>query len=414
MEITEVKAAVVGAGASGLGAAISCSETLGKGSTVLLEKQNKAGRKLLATGNGRCNISNENISAQHYHGDVKLISSVLSEFPVTAMREFMRKTGVLLRSDSEGRIYPYSNHAATVLDALQNECLRQNAEIKCGFHIKSIKKDGHKFIIQSESSEIRSEHLIFASGSAAAPQLGADESGCSLLGQLGIKHTPLFPALCPVITKEKRKKLKGVRAKGCVSLFADGKKINEQEGEIQFTENGISGICVFQLSRQVSEFLTLGTADGIKRNKLYISADLMKEYSFPEICEYLNERKKLLREYDSAELLSGALNRQLSQTLAQQCGLSGKPCQNIDNKDIKKLAGTVKSFVFTPTDTGGLKSAQVCAGGVGSDEVIPQTLRAGRIKNLYICGELLNVDGDCGGFNLHFALGSGLLAGKLQ
>ncbi len=393
MEMIKTKAAVIGAGPAGLCAAISCSRTLGRGSTVVLEKQTKAGRKLLATGNGRCNISNEDISVEHYHGDKAIAEAVLEEFPCGAMYGFMRESGVLLRSDGEGRIYPYSNQAATVLDALTGECIRQGADIRTGFEISSVKKDGGGFVVSSQDTELRCEYLIFASGSAAAPHLGADSSGYSLLEGLGIKHTPLFPALCPVVTKEKCKSLKGVRVKGSVSLIADGKKIKERTGEIQFTENGLSGICVFELSRDISEYLLSGTIDGSKINGIKLSADLMKEHSFAEICAYLDEIKRLPGDRPASE---------------------PKSCAQLTRSDIKALAGTVKGMIFTPTATGGFAAAQVCAGGVGSDEVDPRTLMSKRAKSLYICGELLNVDGDCGGFNLHFAAGSGLLAGRLK
>ena len=177
MEMIKTKAAVIGAGPAGLCAAISSSRTLGRGSTVVLEKQTKAGRKLLATGNGRCNISNEDISVEHYHGDKAIAEAVLEEFPCGAMYGFMRESGVLLRSDGEGRIYPYSNQAATVLDALTGECIRQGADIRTGFEISSVKKDGGGFVVSSQDTELRCEYLIFASGSAAAPHLGADSSG---------------------------------------------------------------------------------------------------------------------------------------------------------------------------------------------------------------------------------------------
>ena len=414
METKKTKAAVIGAGPAGLCAAISCSRTLGRGSTVILEKQAKAGRKLLATGNGRCNISNEDIALRHYHGDRAIAGAVLGEFPGGAMYGFMRELGVLLRSDGEGRIYPYSNQASTVLDALTGECARQSVRILTGYEINTVKKENGRFIVSSGDTEVQSEYLIFASGSAAASHLGADSSGYSLLEGLGIKHTPLFPVLCPVETEESRKALKGVRAKGTVSLIADGKKLNERSGEIQFTGSGLSGICVFELSRDISEFAAFGTIEDRYIKKIKLSLDLMKEHSFPEVCAFLEERKRLLADRPASELLCGALNRQLSEEIARRCGLLSRLCAQLAKPDIKALAGTVKGMSFTPASTGGLASAQVCAGGVGADEIDPCTLRSKRVNNLYICGELLNVDGDCGGFNLHFAAGSGLLAGKLK
>ncbi len=408
MEKINAKAAVLGGGASGLAAAVGLARKTGAGSVILLERQDRIGRKLLATGNGRCNISNENISEKHYHGDENIIRSVIGGFGVNDLKSFFAGLGVLLRSDSEGRIYPHSNQSATILDSLRNECARLGVAERRSFAAHSIKREKGRFVIFSDDTEVSCERLVIATGSKAFPQSGADDSGYALLKTLGIKYTELFPALCPIATSERYKSLKGVRARGSVTLLADGKAVKETQGEIQFTDSGISGICVFELSRSVNEFFLKGSIDGKPCKKLQISADVLNSLSFPELCAYLEACKRLFGSAPADGLLSGALNIQLSRVIAKTCGLSEKACSSLTNRDIKQIASAAKRLTFTPSGTGSFSSAQVCAGGVGSDEVFPDTLMSRKHKGLYICGELLNVDGDCGGFNLHFAVASGL------
>ena len=410
MDSINVKAAVIGGGASGYAAAIGCARRMGRESVVLLERQAKTGRKLLATGNGRCNISNEDVSLAHYHGDESIVRSVIGSFGVDDLKSFFTGLGVLLRSDSEGRIYPYSNQAVTILDSLRNECVRLGVREQCSFLTRNIRRENGLFVITSDDAEVRCEKLIIAAGSKAFPQSGADDSGYGLLKKLGINCTELFPALCPVSTAERYKSLKGVRARGSVTLLADGKAVKETQGEIQFTESGISGICVFELSRSVNEFFLKGSIGGKVYQNLRLAADVFCGLSFPELCSYLQDCKKLFGSASAGELLSGALNVRLAQVIAKNCGLNEKSCASLTNRDIKQLASTAKKLIFTPSGMGSFGSAQVCAGGVGSDEVFPDSLMSKKYNNLYICGELLNVDGDCGGFNLHFAIGSGLKA----
>lgn len=410
MERINVKAAVIGGGPSGYAAAIGIARKFGGNSTVMLERQAKTGRKLLATGNGRCNISNENVSPEHYHGDENIIGSVIGGFNADALKGFFTSLGVLLRSDSEGRIYPYSNQAVTILDSLRNECARLGVSERCSFLTRSIRRENGRFVITSDDTEVFCEKLIIAAGSKAFPQSGADDSGYGLLKMLGIGYKEIFPALCPISTAEKYRSLKGVRARGKVTLLADGKALKETQGEIQFTDSGISGICVFELSRSVSEFFLKGSIDGVTCKKLQIAADLVSSLSFPELCSYLLTCKELFGAAPAGELLSGALNIQLSRVIAKTCALSEKTCSSLTARDIKQLASAAKRLTFTPSGMGSFSSAQVCAGGVGSDEVFPDSLMSKNHKGLYICGELLDVDGDCGGFNLHFAIASGLKA----
>ena len=400
----KVKTAVIGAGAAGMSAAISAAGK-NSGKVIILEKQNKAGRKLLATGNGRCNIGNTDLSVKHYHGDKAIIKSVLSYYTKERAQKLYRSLGLLLRTDSEGRIYPYSSRSDTVLECLRKKLEALSVDIICSFEIKSIKKENGIFCICSQSDRVYAENIIFACGSQAAPHLGADTSGYDILLPLGIKPGLMFPSLCPVPCREKYRLLKGVRAKGRVSLYADGQIIKTEAGEIQFSDTGLSGICIFNISRYVNEFFAAGST-----KKLLISVDLMPEYNESDIIGYLRHCKKLFANDDSGLILSAALDVKLSQTIVKSAGLSGIRCGSLSDSDICRLAQNVKAFSFTPSGIGDFKSSQVSAGGFDSHTVDPRTLMCRKIKNLYICGEMLDADGDCGGYNLHFAFGSGMLA----
>ena len=399
METMRVKVAVIGGGASGLVCAITCAERFGKNSTVIIERQSRVGKKLLATGNGRCNITNRNVSPEHYHGDTEIITSVLQKFSPNDCEKFFARMGVLFRDEDDGRVYPYSNQASTVLDNMRLYCEKSGVSEICGFEILNIKKNKDIFSIISENITVQAENIVFATGSQASPSLGANDTGYKLLRNFGIYHTPLMPALCPVFTKEKYKSLKGVRAKGSVTLFSDGKKIISRDGEIQFTDYGISGICVFDISRFVSD---------CKNPKIVV--DVMKEYSENHLCDYLFKCRKIFA--NASEILTSALNKKLAQVIVQTCGFADKSCRELSERDIKKLAHTVKNFTFTPAKSDDYSNAQVCAGGITSKYVYPDTLMSKNVKNLYICGELLDADGDCGGYNLHFAFGSGMIVGK--
>lgn len=410
MNSKQVKVAVIGGGAAGLTAAVGCAGSFGRGSVVILERQAKVGRKLLATGNGRCNISNRFVSPEHYHGDNRLIRSVLDYFSVDAMREFMASLGVLLCEEGEGRMYPTSHQASTILDALRAECQRLGVEELCGADIHSVRKEKGRFLIHCEQLTVEAEAVIVAAGSQASPQLGASAGGYELLRAFGMKSTPLFAALSPVFTKEARKSLKGVRAKGTVTLLQDGKALRQTTGEIQFTDYGLSGICVFELSRAVNEFFLMGTVDGKPCRELRLSVDVLHETDFAQLVEYLAMCRKLYGNRKADELLSGALHKRLAAAIAAQCGLEDKSCALLSQQELKKLAHGAKHFLYTPVRSDAFQSAQVSAGGFGADEIDCRTMMSRKIKNLYVCGELLDVDGDCGGYNLHFAVGSALLA----
>ncbi len=406
-EREKIKIAVIGGGAAGLTAAVKCAEKFGGRNVIILERQMNIGRKLLSTGNGRCNISNINISPEHYHGDKNIINSVLSDFSYKASKKFFADMGLLFRQDSEGRVYPYSNQSATVLECMlyRLDCL--GVKRLCSFKINSVVKNENYFEITSENVTICAEYLIFACGSAAYPSLGANTSGFELLENLGIPKPKLFPALSPIETKEKYGILKGVRAKGTVSLYADDKPVTVKEGEIQFSDKRLSGICVFDISRTVNKYL-----NGKKSHNLKLCIDLMPEYTESDLWIYLKRCKVIFSDKKADSLLVGALNKNLARAAADHAGIKDKPCKALNGHDMQNLISVIKNFTFTPVYSDNYNSAQVCAGGYGSDTIEPETLMSKKINKLFVCGEMLDADGECGGYNLHFAFGSAMKPAK--
>ncbi len=408
------KVIIIGGGAAGLAAAAVCGKKFGRGTVAVIEKQKRTGRKLLATGNGRCNISNNLMSEIHYSGDREIISSVLSVFSVADMKKFLSSLGILVRENDfgSGRLYPFSNQSSTVLDMLRLALTRYGVDEITETEIKAVSKQKNQFEIICGNNKLYSEYLIFATGSKASPSLGSDDSGYQLLKQLGIKSTKLFPALSPVATKEKYNLLKGVRAKGAVNVIADGKFLTQEIGEIQFTDHSLSGICVFNVSGAVNEYIYYGTVSGKQCKEMTISLDVMNEYSRDDICNYLRKARQIFRDGKPTEILSAVLNKKLAEVIVSYSGIRKKSCKELDENDIQEIAECVKDFRFTPVQSDAFQSAQVCAGGIGSDEVFSDTLMSKKVRNLYICGELLDVYGKCGGYNLHFAFGSALLVTK--
>lgn len=406
-ERKKIKIAVIGGGAAGLTAAVKCAEKFGGKNVIILERQMNIGRKLLSTGNGRCNISNKNISPEHYHGDKNIINSVLSGFSYKASKKFFAGMGILFREDSDGRAYPYSNQAYTVLNCMLAQLDRLGIKRFCSFKIDSISKNTDFFEISSVNTTICAEYVIFACGSAAYPSLGANSSSLTLLKNLGIPQPRIFPALAPIETKEKYSILKGVRAKGIISVYADDQLITEKQGEIQFTDKWLSGICVFDISRTVNEYMIYKKANNIK-----LCIDLMPEYTESDLWIYMKKCKTLFSNDKTSSLLTGALNKKLSHAIASYAGIQDKLCKNLSGNDMKTLINAVKAFTFTPVYSDNFNSAQVCAGGYGSDTVNSETLMSRKVNKLFICGEMLDADGECGGYNLHFAFGSAMKPAK--
>ena len=411
---------VVGAGASGLMAAASAARTLTQrkapGGVLVLEAGKKPGRKLLATGNGRCNLSNREIAAAHYHGDTSAAFSLLQTYPAGEARRTFEQMGLATLEDGAGRIYPRGEQAAAVLQTLLTQCRRWGAEILCEQKAECLHQENGQWVVSAQEEAFAAPCVIVASGSPAAPQLGGSDSGRALLAPFHLTAAPFFPGLCPVRAAGQRlSALKGMRSKGTVRLLADGGEVARESGEIQFTGEGLSGICVFQLSRWVSEWESSGTVRGKKRKNLAFSLDLLPEMTEEEVFAHLLQRCRLLPQEPAADLLSGLLNLRVGQEICRSAldGSGKEPKKNAAcrKEELWLTAKTAKDWRFVIKGTGGWEQAQVACGGVKMENAAPHSLEIAGRPGLFLAGELWNVDGDCGGFNLHWAFLSGKTAG---
>lgn len=401
--------AVVGGGAAGLMAAViaaqECEKNRRKLKIAVFESNARVGKKLLATGNGRCNLTNTGASCEHYHGDTHALKPILGQYAPQKIMDTFYSFGLLCREQDEGRVYPYNMQASAVLDILRLQLERFGVETVCDFAVTNIQKERSEFKIFSAQSGAQAKRIILATGGLAYPQLGANGSGFQIAKSFGHSTTKLFPALVQLKTDPKRAKpLKGARSAATAMLLADGKPIKTVSGEVQFTENGLSGICIFELSRLVGEL-------GISR-KIEISLDMMPEYTAQQIFSVIKQRSSMTKELLSGELLNGCLNKQVGPEVVKLALPStAKYACELNEDELMSVAAAVKNFIFPITGTLSWKDAQVTAGGVPLSEV-DESMQSRFCPGLYLAGELCNIDGDCGGFNLHWAWSSGMIAGR--
>lgn len=390
---------VIGGGASGLVAAI-CAAREGA-SVMILERMPKVGKKLLATGNGRCNYTNRKMHIKYYHTQEKeRVSTVLKLFGEDQTEQFFMDLGVLPK-EKEGYVYPNSMQAASILDGLRFELERLGVQTMTEVEVDSIRPKGKGFQVTAKNNIFHCRKVILATGGRASEKLGSDGSGYRIAEDLGYRMIPIVPALTGLKAKEKvYKSLAGIRTEGRVTLYIDGKWTDSHVGEIQLTDYGISGIPVFQLSGQAAYGL-------MKKQNVMCELDFFPEWKEGELVRLLNDRKKRFRGRTSEVFETGLLNRKL---IHEAMRLSGK--MNHDGyPDMSQLAKLLKHFPATIYESRGYEFAQVCAGGIDLKEIHPEHCESLRHPGLYMVGEILDVDGICGGYNLQWAWATGYLAG---
>lgn len=393
---------VIGGGAAGLTAAISAAERLPGARVMIAEKLDRTGKKLLATGNGRCNLSNSDLSAGHYHGSFDT-DRIFAGAPGAA--EFFGQLGVLLITDSQGRIYPRSESAATVLNALRERAKELEIAEKCGFELTSYSRIKGGFRLCSASGEeLNCKRLIIAAGGYAAPSFGTDGRVLRMLKEKGYKTGKICPAVAPLrVPPELLKGMKGVRLKGVVSAFSGEKILGSERGEIQFTENSLSGICVFNMAHFFQKY----------EGKLELLLDLTPDMDKEQIIAYLRGLRRSRGERPISELLTGLFAKNPALHLLKRAGLSpSNGCISaISNDDILRIVQTVKSLTFPVTGCSPWQNAQATCGGVHKSCVNSQ-FESVTEKGIFFAGEILDTDGDCGGYNLQWAWTTGIIAGR--
>ena len=392
---------IIGGGASGMAAALAAAENP-NAQVILLERQARVGRKLLATGNGRCNLSNLHAANRGYHGsDASFATPAISAFTPDTTLAWFRSLGLFTVAEPSGKVYPYSDQANSVVDVLRLALEQENITVRTGFEVQKIRKDGNTFTLTDGSEAVTCDKLIIACGGLAGTKLGGSMSGYKLLGKLGHKSTRLRPALVQIKTGWAGVVgLKGVRADCAVEILHNGEVFAASRGELQFTEFGISGPVIFEISRDVCHEKGSWTA----------KLDFLPHVSGEELEGELQRRCGTTLPVE--ELLTGIVHNRLGRVLCKCAGIKGSGvAAELTQRDIREVCRCVKEFEMELTEPMGMDSAQVTAGGVLTDGFDPNTMESRLVPGLYACGEVLDIDGDCGGYNLQWAWSSGRCAG---
>ena len=396
---------IIGAGASGMMAALTAAEAPGR-RVILLERQQRAGRKLLATGNGRCNLTNTGAALDNYHGDSRdFAAPALDAFPPQAVLNFFRDLGLVTVEEYGGRVYPLSDSANSVLDVLRFHLEAKGVELKAAEPAREVKREKQGFTVVTDTERLHADKLVIACGGAAGAKLGGVSDGYELLKMLGHKRTALYPSLVQLVTApEYPRALKGVRADCSLRLYAGGSVLAESGGELQFIETGVSGPAVFDLSR--------AAATGGKG--LTLAVDFLRGYDEGALFNLLKRRCETLPALPAGDVLTGVVHNRLGKMLVRYAGLNANmPLHELDDRALEKLAKACRDFRLPVQGTEGFDKAQVTAGGVKTSGFNPETLESWFVPGLFACGEVLDIDGDCGGYNLQWAWASGRLAGRL-
>lgn len=405
------KVAVVGGGAAGMMAAIMAARE--GASVTIYEKNDRVGKKILATGNGKCNFSNQDFRVEYYNGngrkgaDYEKLRRFFEQFDVEDAVTFFERAGMLIK-DKKGYLYPWSEQAATVLDILRLELERVGVEIKLSSPIEQIerKKKSGMLVLHSAHGKEEYHAAVIACGGCAAAKTGSDGNGYRLAESMGHCIVPTVPALVQLRCSEVFFKIvAGVRCEAALKLCTGETVVQEETGELQFTDYGISGIPVFQLSRQAAYLLK-----DKKPAKVYI--DLfpgMERLAYETMCA---ERIRLSKGKTIEEFLLGMANKKLNQLMIKLAGL--KPTESVEaigTKRLKQLLYSYRELCVHVSATNPFENAQVTAGGVPLTEVTDK-LQSVKMSGVYYAGEILDVDGRCGGYNLQWAWTSGYIAGK--
>lgn len=394
--------AIIGAGASGLMAAIAASG-MRPHSVCLLEKEARVGRKLLATGNGRCNLLNMDVSAERYHGSGSGAAlSLLRRMPPECLLAEFARMGLRCREEKEGRVYPFSGHAGSVLDTLRAACARGGVTIQTDTEVTRIERAAEGFLLHTAAGgRLTANRVIIAAGGRASPSFGADGGAYTLLSSMGHTIAEAFPTLAPLkLPPERIRGLKGVRTQATLTLFVGEPIARVERGEALFTEYGLSGVAAMQLSRLAFEALR-------ERRQPSLRITLMET-------DAAEAEVRLRRELFSGEpmesFFTGLLHARIGACLLREAGVS--PQEPVTEQTASRVLPLLSDWRLPVLGILPFQHAQCTAGGAVLSQFNPETLESLRVPGLHACGEAMDVDGDCGGYNLMWAFASGIAAGK--
>ena len=396
-------AAIIGGGASGLICAVRAAQRYPDKRIAVIESADRIGKKLLVTGNGRCNLSNINASSEHYHGEGsgKLIDSLFSVYPPEAVIRYFGELGLMTRVDSEGRVYPRSNLASSVLDTLRLALRRYSVEELCDTKVSDVRRVKGGYDILTDSMKIYAEKVVIAVG-GHADYAGRRSASEGLVSKLNVNTVEGVPALSPIrVRSDILRPLKGIRVNAEVSLMDGSRPIRKTRGELQFTETALSGICVFDLAREAR-----------LRKGCRLEVDLLPELSCEDAERELSRRIERLGDDAAESIFIGLFHKNIGAAILRRSGIkASRPCNEISDKELNIIINNTKHLSFEVDADSDFRNSQVTAGGIALWQLDPMTFELKKHPGLYAIGEALNVDGDCGGYNLQFAFASGMRAG---
>lgn len=397
--------AVIGGGAAGMMAAITAAREGVK--VTILEHKDRIGKKILSTGNGRCNFTNTYQTPACYRSDNRDFAwNIIQKFNVEKTISFFKELGIYPK-DRNGYLYPYSDQAAAILEVLQIEIAKLNICVMTEINVLDIQPVKRGIRVTTDKKTITVDSVILACGSKAAPVTGSDGSGYQLAKLLGHRIVPVLPALVQLRCAEKfYKSISGVRVQGTVEIYADDISLASDTGEIQLTNYGISGIPVFQVSRYVAKAI-------YQKQSVTAVLNFMPDMNKDEFLSFLQERSTLCPHKTLDEFFTGIFPKKLCELWIR---LSRLPKEmrvfDLSGEQLEKLVLLIQHLRTHITETNAFEQAQICCGGVDTTEINPDTLESNYVPGIYFAGELLDVDGICGGYNLQWAWSSGFVAGK--
>ncbi len=388
------KAIIIGGGMSGLVSAILLSKRFSGEQILLIEKQNRVAKKILSTGNGQCNISNSAVSIDNYHSNnIDKIKEIIGKYTNSSLIEFFKELGVLIVED-DNKLYPSSKQASSIVDALRFKLssLKTNVLLES----KAIGTNREKFfeILLENGKTLYAENLIIAVGGKSGAHFGTDGSSYSLLTSFGHTLTRLYPSLVQLKTDiNKIKGMKGLKTKANVKAVVDGRVVASKHGEVLFTEYGVSGNAIFNISSHVVD----------KKAKLIL--DLACNLSDGELIDFLKEKQKACNYLTLEHLFSGIINNKIACACLRNLGYKNLD-ESISKVDVYKIVSLIKNYEIEVTGNMGFDNSQVTKGGIELNSFDKKNLESKLVKGLYAVGEVLDVDGDCGGYNLQWAYSS--------
>ncbi|MGI1659097.1 MAG: NAD(P)/FAD-dependent oxidoreductase [Desulfitobacterium sp.] len=404
----QLKVVVIGGGAAGLFAAIIAGQA--GAAVTILERNQRVGKKILATGNGRCNLTNTDLQLSHYHGqNPRFAVKALQAFDNNQAIEFFEGLGIAHKVEEEGKVFPFSNQASSVLDVLRYEVERLGIEVVLEAEVKGLHRLDKGFeVLTKDGKEYFAHRVILATGGKAAPNLGSTGSGYALAESLGHRLVEPFPALVQLKLAEPfLKQIKGIKFEGLAEIIVKDKSLAQAQGELLFTEYGISGPPIFQLSRAAAEKLK-------SKQEVWVKVSMLHTWTKDKLAHYLQKRWQDQPEKSVHFSFVGFINKQLTPVVLKQAGIEDmhKLVAELTSREKEAILNILQDWRFQITGTNTWTAAQVTAGGIDVRDIHPATMESKLVAGLFFAGEVMDIDGDCGGYNLQWAWSSAHLAGK--